>query len=324
MNETTPSRDARATITRWVMTVLMAGVAASGCKEAPNKKFMVHSSKTVDIDLSGTSGPLQIRLESGNIVVTSDPNVESMQMEVIYNCRGSDREAVKSRTSSMEIEVEQTGGGLKLTEGNTAGKGFEDSVDVTIRFPVSKAFDLQIKVDTGDIRIQGISGTMKLQGIDGNMKVENSTGEMTLFTRTGNLSVLDSRGTLTANTHDGNMTIREHSGEGIRATCVAGTIDIELARDGLGPLIVDTTTGRIYLTVGSEFDGTLNLGARRGKILVEDPGARILESNVENKGERSLVIGDDGPISSLGTSSGSIAVRILPPNPTPGLDKSPS
>jgi DUF4097 and DUF4098 domain-containing protein YvlB len=310
MHESSQAEGRRMAPTLWVAAILAATMAAAGCQRTP-KQPTIQASRTEARDLPKAPGPLQIRLKSGDVVIVPDPDAKRMQMDLIYRSRGVGIDAVLSRLSARDVVVDQVDGVLQITQVTPGDDAFEESVDITIRFPVSQPLDLDVTLDSGSMRIQGINGKIRLQGLEGDMEARDCNGEMTLFTRNGDITVLNSHGTLTANTDNGDMIIKGHSGNGIRATCVVGDLDIELTRDGQGPLIADTSNGRINLSVSAEFNGNLNMGAPRGNILVEDPGARIVESS-EDEGERSVIIGDGGSISSLGTSTGSIVFRIRP------------
>lgn len=301
----------RSVLPTWLAAILLVMLVTTGCARKP-KALTVKAEKTVNRELTGAAGRIVIRIESGVVELVPDPDTASLQMDVIHRVSGDDKDTVLSQVGESELGVEELDEEIRINHEPSGRNDLEESVDVTIRFPESMAFDLEVVLDTGDIRVRGITGRIRLQGLQGDMKVQESTGEMNLFTRNGNLEILDARGPLTANTHNGNMTIRGQSGTGVRATCVVGDLDIQLADDGFGPVIADTTTGRISASLGAAFSGTLNLGASRGTILIEDPGDRIVEST-EDKGERTLKIGREGSsISSLGTSSGSIALRIRP------------
>ena len=233
-----------------------------------------------------------------------------MTVEAAITASGHDQQQAEDRLAKTTIEIKDRGSlGILIEPKFPEPRHGNEKADLTISIPYMKKIDISVESSTGDIMITAVDGQTKAGTSTGNITVHDSKGAMTIDSSTGDVQIRQHVGNVDIDTSTGNIEIDQQSGGRIKVDSSTGSIQITLADTGNGPVVADTSTDDITLSVGSGFNGTVDLEASLGLVSINDPGKRVTSKNIKDS-EGSIQVGEAGPTSSLGTSTGSITVTI--------------
>jgi Putative adhesin len=177
-----------------------------------------------------------------------------------------DRAAVRIEAEhdrDTRVDVDQGDGTLSLH-----GKARYGPAEVTWRLTVPAEMALQLRSQSGDVRIEGTRGSVSVETVEGGIEVHGGRGFVSLQSVEGNLVLTDAAGRVNLATVDGTITVRGAKGD-LRASAVDGAIlldDIESHN-----VEASTVDGDIRLDGTIHEGGEYHLSSHDGDVTVIAP-----------------------------------------------------
>lgn len=298
--------------TRITSRLFLLGTAAvaTGCFIFGPSFPPITATKQVTASHEGTVTKMQVQTTLGNITISPSTDADAVTVEATITASGHDQQQADDRLAKTTVAIQDRGSlGILIKPMFPEPRHGNESADLTISIPEMKKIDITVDSSTGNIMITAVDGQTKAGTSTGDINVHDSKGPMVIDTSTGDVQIRQHVGNVEIDTSTGNIEIDQQSGGRVKADSSTGSIRITLADSGNGPVVADTSTDDIMLSVGSAFKGRVDLQAHLGLVTIKDPGNRVTSKAIEDS-EGRIQIGEDGPTSSLDTSTGSITVTI--------------
>ena len=164
-----------------------------------------------------------------------------------------------------ETRVDIDQGGRTLT---LRGKARYGPAEVSWRLTVPAEMALQLRSQSGDVRVEGTRGSVAVETVEGRIDVRGGTGFISLQSVAGDLVLTDAGGRINLNTVDGSITVRGARGD-LRASAVDGAIlldDVESHN-----VDANTVDGEIRLSGPIHSGGEYHLASHDGDVTVVTP-----------------------------------------------------
>ena len=250
---------------------------------------------------------------------------EQDSVEVSGTKNASSRDAL----NSIRIDVDSTPGVVRIRADRPSGPHWQSGVRFAIRVPHKAMLD-SIATSNGRIQVEDVEGTARLHTSNGAIRMSRLKGELEARTSNGAIEADDLKGNV--NLHTSNGQIRaEASGGVFEAATSNGGIDARLSDSkGAWPVRLETSNGRIELTLDSKQLPDVRASTRNSSIELRLPvgaSARVRASTshapitvefdeLRSEGRREHpqlegTIGAGGPLLDLESSNGPIRIRKL-------------
>ncbi len=201
----------------------------------------------VKVPLRNPGQPVKLRVHllHGSINVKGydgkEVLVESKGRATKERDRDRDRDRDRERGSDGMKRIDNTSGGLEITEDNnivTIGGSVFRASDITVTVPFATSLNLAT-VNGGDILVDHVSGEADVDNTNGNVTLTNMTGSVVAHALNGKLVVSFDRIT---------------PGKAMSFSTLNGSIDVTLPPDTKANLKMKADNGDIY----TDFDLQLN------------------------------------------------------------------
>jgi hypothetical protein len=206
---------------------------------------------------------LQIKLQSGNVVVTTSDEPRTTVDLVAHGRKGEDalEEVVVTcddRGGRQLVRVEQKDkfrwGPLQITWGG----GFEVHVTCPPGSDLDLSggsTDLRTEGDLGDVTARTASGDVRLESVQGRLEVKTASGDVSVSGVAHDASIVTVSGDAEVGPVDGSLTARAVSGD-VRVKALSGGLtlsttsgDVEVGAVSAGELRVQTVSGDVRVGV---------------------------------------------------------------------------
>lgn len=258
---------------------------------------------------SGTED-LVVRNDFGDVVIQQG---DGKQLEIETTMRiDADRKEAERIAEESNIVVKQ---GKQLTiqaKGKSFGDGWKKypKMDLVVTLPASLSVDVDVKVELGNIIVQGVQAAneVKLLTAKGDVDVEKVKvkGSVDAETMLGDVSLSAIEGHAVMNTKSGDLNV-SHIAAGAEVSTLNGDIRIE---EVAGDITADTKNGDIDV---DSVDQNLNASTLNGNIYIASSkvgGDWTVESTI---GDLELSLPEQGDYEVIGnTTIGSVDVGELP------------
>jgi len=257
--------------------------------------------ETREIRLDHVIGkPLHVRTVNGTVrVARSDER--DVSITAIVKCESEERlkqtriDTDRKPDGSLSIGVQWPGGKPRGSEG----------CDFEIWIP--DAVGIDIGTANGLISVSEMAGEAALDSSNGAISVRAQAGSVKARTVNGSIGLEDVGGDAVAHTSNGKIGIANASGS-VEAITQNAKVDLTLVVGNAGPFRVRTTNGAIRLSLGSGFNGELELGTSNAKVKLED-SSRV-EVLSKDRSSAVLQVGRGGEKSFAKTSNSAIRVAF--------------
>ena len=175
--------------------------------------------------------------------------------------------------------------------------------DVHFEITVPKHYDVNMKIENGDISVADVDGKVNANTISGELQFENIAGTVIGHTSKGNVKLIRCKGDVYLRTSQGNIEINENTGA-VDTMTSKGHL---LYTNVLGAISGQTAWGDIKL---SSCKGDAEVRTNNGSIELENDGAvtaKASEGSINAK-----ILGQLPADSVLDTSGGNISVWLIP------------
>ncbi|OPA74350.1 hypothetical protein BVG16_24830 [Paenibacillus selenitireducens] len=262
--------------------------------------------KRIEVD-SGTKN-LVVRNDFGDVVIQKG-DVKQLEIETTLRIDAPRKEAEPIAEES-NIHIEQ---GKQLTiqaQGKSFGNGWKKypKMDLVITLPEAISVDVDVKVELGDIYVQGIQAPseVKLLTAKGDVDVEKVKGSVNAETMLGDVSLTAIEGHAVMNSKSGDLNV-SHITAGAEVSTLNGDIRIE---EVSGDITADTKNGDIDV---DSADQNLKASTLNGDVFIASSkvgGDWTVESTI---GDLEISLPEAGDYEVVGnTTIGSVDVGDLP------------
>jgi DUF4097 and DUF4098 domain-containing protein YvlB len=271
-----------------------SGQAKDKAKDRDRDRDLDYTSSVDTVLPLSRNGAVEIRLHSGEIIVTGWPRND-------VRVRGtSERGQLRLEASPSHIEI-----GAHSLRGRLGDTRVEVSVPEGTRLAISgNSTDISVRGVKGEVEVATMSGDLVIdhassrvdfESVSGDVQISRVQGDLRGEAMSGEIDVSDVAGQVEVETVSGDLTLRNVRSRYVRAESVSGSVEFNgpteaggrydfashsgdvrlLLPSPLGAMIsVETFSG----TIDSDFPITLQPGQRHGKqfeFQVGNGGARI-------------------------------------------------
>jgi hypothetical protein len=257
---------------------------------------------------------LQIKLQSGNVVVTTSDEPRTTVDLVAHGRKGEDAledvvVTCDDRGGRNVVRVEQKdkfrwgplqitwGGGFEVHVTCPPGTDLELSGGSTSLRAEGDLGEVMARTASGDVRLESVRGRLEVKTASGDVSVTGIAQEASIVTVSGNADIGSVGGSLTARAVSGDVRVKELSG-GLTLSTTSG--DVEIGAISAGELRVQTVSGDVRVGV-----------ARGTRVWVDATSVSgDLESELGLEGEAPEAGGEGGPVVPLHlkTVSGDVSI----------------
>jgi hypothetical protein len=234
---------------------------------------------------------LKLEQRSGDIKVLG--GYESGLFKAVAKIRGKDKDDAHERASAWTPILEESEGAIVWRQGEDA-----DEVDLEVQVPTGVNVDirvesgdvktkdthgtLRLEAKAGDVDAQGLEGTVEISSFAGDVSVRNASGpSIQVENKSGDVSLSKVSGALTVRSASGDVSCREISGSAVSIETVSGDVDLDLAEPVTGALNVRTVSGDVLIDLPDGSDCQVSLSSLNGSV-----GSRIELSDEKRTEER--------------------------------------
>lgn len=221
---------------------------------------------------------------------TSDANIKitgSQRSDVhLVIDRTETTRGVRSRRSKFDINVEEQGGDLFVTERAQRGVTFQigsHRVDYEIEIEMPMTGSLRVKGDDDDYIIRSVNGAISISADDGDIELIECNGDkFDLQLEDGDLKMDGGRGAIYIRSDDGDVDIRNGGFDSVEVNAEDGNVSIEttLADSGLYELSGDDADIDFIVLGGG---GKFNVSKDDGRITASSAYDTIQKSERRSK-----------------------------------------
>ena len=249
-----------------------------------------------------------VQTANGAIDIAADDDVDEVVITAHITATADTEVEAAKRLAETKIIVERDSANqLKIypvwpdnQRRTNEGAGFE------IR--LLNASSLTLDTSNGAVTVQSLSGRLAIDTSNGKVELREHSGDAAIETSNGAIVVHNHNGKLNADTSNGAIKIVNHRGS-LDADTSNGGIDVSLAGDQVGPIVLDTSNGSIRVSVGPSFGGTVIFDTSNGGISISDP-AGMIETRSIDDGDGRIVLKNAGGASVIDTSNAGITFEI--------------
>ncbi len=238
---------------------------------------------------------LTVDTRNGTIDVTRDDSSAEVVVTAKIRCGGGTQAEADQRLAEAKLNIERQSDGavrVAVVFPNPAegGKKFgNDGASFTIRAPGSLT-SLTLNSSNGAISSEGFKGTLAAKTSNGAVTISNHDGPVTVDTSNGRVKALNVTGPLSLESSNGAM-------------------EVELRDGSTQNVKVDSSNGKVELTLPASWNGAMSAKTSNGKVSVEADEGRA--TNVAtSKGTGTATIGAGTATANLHTSNGAIRVKV--------------
>lgn len=241
---------------------------------------------------------------------------------------GTKHAPTRSALDEIKIDIAATPDSIRIRSVKPIERRNNIGVKFVINVPKKVMLDRVVSTN-GSIRIQQLEGNAKLRTSNGTIRASMMTGDLEGHTTNGTVELQNFSGS--ASVHTSNGVIRADRVKGyFSASTTNGAVEGHLVEPSGGrPVRVETTNGRVNLTVEGSKIPDIQASTTNGSITVRLPGnvnAKVKahtsnssinsEFDVTTQGNLSKhhlegTIGTGGPLLDLQTSNGTIRLQKL-------------
>ena len=173
--------------------------------------------------------------ESDQMVLLRQPDVSGLEVDLYIQV--SEAVSVSIHTDSGDVDVEDTGGGAKVS------------------------------CRSGDIKLRGLVGSIEVNLNDGDLTIEDCVGPaITVESKSGDLMFRRIKGNLSVRTANGDITAIEASCKTASLESVSGDISLSMAEPVTGTVNIRTVNGDSSVHVPGNSDCRVTLSTLRGDV----------------------------------------------------------
>jgi len=265
-----------------------------------------HADRTEVLELAHVPGmALEVETRNGSIEVRSDPTLDKAVLTAELEARAGTVRDAERDLDRVQVVFERGDDGTLHAE-VVIPKDIEAGGSLSLRVPDAR--NAEVTTANGSVSVSGISGRLEATTANGSVEVHRHDGQVVARSSNGAIDLSDVAGEVDARTSNGGIQANRVGGP-FRASTSNGSIDVSLRPEAVGPVHVDTSLGAIRLEVGRDFEGRVEMDTSFGTIHADDPGHRIRHMGVEDQ-HGWILVGEEGPTSTLATSFGTITVTI--------------
>ena len=205
-------------------------------------------------------------------------------------------------TAPHELDVN-----IRVASGPVRVQGMDKTVAVTgasggIR--IVGAAQATATSASGDISLGAIHGPVQARAASGSLTMKDISGQVSASAISGDIRARDLRGPLSASTISGTLTLENFAGPRAALKNTSGSLRVSLAQPLTGHLSARTVSGSIRATIPPDSDCTVDLESVSGDI-----GAHLpLRQEVHQRGHVSGLVGAGRGRLELRSVSGSLTV----------------
>ncbi len=265
------------------LTLALGGLLLAGCEfgGATHKETRRASAP------AATLGAMSVSTHNGGVSIF---RVQDSELTIVATLRARTPE----RLAAMTVVAEQDGDGVLVISPRPPSGGWRSSEGCSLEIGVpagSSARGVKVRTNNGRIALAGTAGKADLRTSNGRVSVSDHDGEIVVATSNGRVELTDVAGPVDADTSNGSITIR-------------------LLPGAPGPLKADTSNGSVTVELGAAFAGDLALKTSNGSIDLPDGWSGASVSRASRRSAQ-VRIGESGVKSSVTTSNGRIAIRLV-------------
>jgi DUF4097 and DUF4098 domain-containing protein YvlB len=175
------------------------------------------------------------------------------------------------------VDIDQGGGVLNLH-----GRARYGPAELTWRLTVPAEMALQLRSQSGDVRVEGTRGSVSIETVEGRIEVQGGGGFIAMQSVEGDLLLSDAVGRVNLQTVDGSITVHGAKGD-LKATTVDGTILMDEVESH--NVEASTVDGDIRLGGAIRGGGEYRLSSHDGNVTVVTPSIDATVSVATYDGE---------------------------------------
>lgn len=245
--------------------------------------FSTYETKDFTLPLTLAEGKtLRIENPAGDIKVTG--GFETGSIHARAKVRGSDVNDAKDKADNYTLIVEESDHQVLVRQPDVSG------IEVDVVVQLGKASNIEIKSESGDVRLLDTgggcrvntqSGDVHVQGLNGTIEVTTQNGDLNMESvqspsiaienKSGDISLRDINGNLNARSASGDISAKRLSGKTISVESVNGDVDLDIVEPVSGTLNVRTVNGDAVLQIQDTSDCRVSLSTLRGEVSCSVP-----------------------------------------------------
>ena len=250
----------------------------------PKEKY----TEDLDWELDGANIEAILAHSSNGSITYEGRSAQQVTVQAHKMVRAPSMDEAEAFAQQVQIKIEQQEGMLRISKEHPKPPfGFDVSVSYVIQGP--NKVDLTLETTNGKILAEQVEGTVKIKSTNGKIRLDAVTGQVEAHTTNGGIEVEV-------------VSLKDES----KFATTNGSIKVGV-REGIAPILANTSNGSINLTLPEDFCGQLDAKTVNGKISSE------LATTPERQSRTQLVgqIGEGGetPLK-LRTTNGSIRLGI--------------
>ncbi len=280
----------------------------------PNEKAEVELPLTIQ-----HGNTLRIELRNGDVSINGGGADSRLKCSAMI--KGSTREEAKEAAEKWTAVLEESDGVIILRQQ-------DNTVSQDVEAWVPEGVKLDIRVDSGDVKVADTKASCKITGRNGDVKLQGVSGELELNSTAGDIEIRDSE--------CNSIQIESKSGD-LKLSRTAGTINIRNASGDIkckeiksSQVNLEAVSGDIELQFNSQTDGVHSVRSVSGDILVdlvEGSNLRVTLSSLSGGVHNRIELQDeaksgDRVTGRVGEGTGTLDISAISGNVTLGMQKS--
>jgi DUF4097 and DUF4098 domain-containing protein YvlB len=252
-----------------------------------------------DLDLTiGDVERLDVQIVGGEVTVSAGSGPARVEVEVLQG---------------PDAEVSISGGVLRVAHGpdRTLLGIVRGSVKAVVTVVVPETTPTAVRTVSGDAFIAGITADCSVTTVSGRLTATGLDGEVRLKTVSGAIEVQGLSGTLDTNTVSGEVVVAGAEPSSVVSRSVSGAVTLDLR--AVAEVQCTTVSGEVAVRLPADADADLEVSTVSGALDVAFPTDGLEVSRRRIRGR----IGDGGPVVSVRTTSGNVALLRRTPAAAP-------
>jgi hypothetical protein len=252
-----------------------------------------------DLDLTiGDVERLDVQIVGGEVTVSGGAGPARVEVEVL---QGPDAQ-VSVSGGVLRVVHEPERSLLGIVRGN---------VKAIVTVVVPEGTPTAVRAVSGDAFVAGIAADCSITTVSGRLTATGLDGEVRLKTVSGAIEVQGLAGRLDTNTVSGEVTVVGAEPSSVVSRSVSGAVTLDLRR--AAPVECTTVSGEVAVRLPADVGVDVDVSTVSGSLDVAFPTDHIEIGQRRLRGR----IGDGGPVVSVRTTSGSVALLRRTPAPEP-------
>lgn len=230
--------------------------------------------------------------ENGSVELVKDASATTMQISAAVRCTAATTEEAEARVKATKLVAERDADGKvrvavefpsRGSAANFLSMGESDSASIVIR--AASLDGIEVTTTNGSIEVGAFRGTAKLGSSNGSIVIKDHAGPVDARSSNGSIRASGVLAPITAETSN-------------------GRIEVALAPEAQGDIVLDTSNGSVNLELGDSWQGTVTADTSNGKI--DLAGGEVAKQG----GRKTMTVGDGSKAAAtIDTSNGRVTVR---------------